>query len=114
MADSDSSSENATSASGFSYFEEAIGGDEPVNEVELFCCIQSWRFGPSGRAVETQEREKEDIEISNLRSADVSFIARNGECREALDAFLPATLAFNPLILSSLNVFALIFFKHLK
>ena len=43
MTDSDSSSESATSASDFSDFEEAIedfeeaiGGDEPVNEVEAF------------------------------------------------------------------------------
>ena len=62
MTDSDSSSESETSACDFSDFEEAIGGDEPVNEVELFCCLQPWRFGPSGR-----ERK-----ISNLHSADVS------------------------------------------
>ena len=58
MTDSDSSSESETSACDFSDFEEAIGGDEPVNEVELFCCLQPWRFGPSGRAVEAQERER--------------------------------------------------------
>ena len=66
MTDSDSSSErveSGTSASDFSAFEEAIGGDEPINEVELFCCPQPWRFVPSGRAVEVQEREREeDIE----------------------------------------------------
>ena len=59
MTDSDSSSESETSASDFSAFEEAIGGDEPINEVELFCCPQPWRFVPSGRAVEAQERERE-------------------------------------------------------
>ena len=65
MTDSDISSESETSACDFSDFEEAIGEDEPVNEVELFCCLQPWRFGPSGRAVEAQEREREreeDIE----------------------------------------------------
>ena len=71
MTDSDSSSESETSACDFSDFGEAIGGDEPVNEVELFCCLQQWRFGPSGRAVEGQERERER-KISNLRSTDVS------------------------------------------
>ena len=59
MADSDSSSESSTSASDFSDFEEPIGGDEPVKEVEPFCGIEPWRFEPPGRAVETQEREEE-------------------------------------------------------
>ena len=63
MTDSDSSSESETSASDFSTFEDGIGGDEPINEVELFCCPQPWHFVPSGRAVEVQEREREeDIE----------------------------------------------------
>ena len=64
MADSDSSGESATSASDFSDFEKAVGGDEPVNEVELFCGIQPWHFGPPGKAVETQERERERYRTS--------------------------------------------------
>ena len=75
MTDSDSSGESETSASDFSDFEEAIGGDEPVNEVhvELFCSLQPWLFGPSGRAVKAQERERErERKISNLHPADVS------------------------------------------
>ena len=66
MADSESSSESSTSSSDFSDFEETIGGNVPVNEVEPFYSIQPWRFEPPGRAVETQERE-ENIEPPRRR-----------------------------------------------
>ena len=56
MADSESSNESSTS----------MGENVPVNEVEPFCGIQSCRFEPPGRTVETQERE-ENIEPPRRR-----------------------------------------------